>query len=166
MRHCRKCHALAIGRFDGILNQANFHRTFFDALRKIEFGAEIQFHIGGERNNGFRAGRQVQAADFAVLVVENFLAVREEGISRKKIARENSFLIVARDGIAHPTVFAGFEIAQAQAGFRFVTRYVQQPLPSGENTGRKLLRNCSRRLSSSPVLRSRRAICQRGKCAL
>ena len=126
MGHCRKCHALAIGRFDGILNQANFYRTFFDALRKIEFGAEIQLHIGGERNNGFRAGRQVQAADFAVLVVEDFLAVREEGISRKKIARENSFLIVACDGIAHPTVFAGLEIAKTQTALRFVAGDVQQ----------------------------------------
>src|SRR4029077_4962502 len=79
-------------------------------------------------NDGFRPGSEVQAADLAVLVVENFLAVGEEGVTGKKIARENGFLIVARDGIAHPAVFSRFQIAQAQAGFRLVTGCVQQLL--------------------------------------
>ena len=53
---------------------------------------------------------------------------QDEGVTGKKIARENGFLIVARDGIAHPAVFSRFQIAQAQAGFRLVTGCVQQLL--------------------------------------
>lgn len=41
----------------------------------------------------FFFAREVQAADLAVLVVENFLAVGEERVTGKKIARENGFLI-------------------------------------------------------------------------
>src|SRR5262249_52505027 len=101
-----------------------FYGAVFDLLREIELGAKLLRNLRAERNQFFFAGRDVQAVKFSVVGVDDFLAAGEKRIAGKKIAREAGFLIVSRDGIFHPAVFAGFEGAQAARGF--VTRDVQE----------------------------------------
>jgi len=56
------------------------------------------------------------------------LCRRQEGVAWKNVTGEERFLIVARDGIFQPVVFAAFEVAQTQAGLRLVTRDVEDLL--------------------------------------
>src|ERR1700751_5541250 len=111
MSHRRKGKLFAVKRFGGVVNESHLDRTLVYLLREIEFGAEVLGDFGGKRNDGFGGGVEVQAADFTVLVVNDFLAARQEGVTREKVAGKDGFLIVAGDRIADPVVFAGFEIA-------------------------------------------------------
>src|SRR6266446_3571329 len=70
----------------------------------------------------------METFDFAILVVDDLLAAGKKRVAGKNVASEERFLIVAGDRIFHPTVLAAFEIAQAQARLRLVTRDVKNLL--------------------------------------
>src|SRR5258708_35100165 len=65
------------------------------------------------------------------MVVGEFLAAGKEGVAGKNVAGKERFLVVAGDWILHPAVFAGFQVAQTQAGFRFVASDVENLLAVG-----------------------------------
>src|SRR5439155_5677986 len=104
-------------------------RTLLHLLWKIEFRSEVLRNFSGKRNDGFSAGLQIQAANFPVLVVDDFFSSRKERVAGKQVARKNSFLIVARDGIANPVIFASVEVAKTQSAFSFMPSDIQQELP-------------------------------------
>src|SRR6266567_2184439 len=131
MRHGGKRQLLAIGRFDGVHDQAHFHGALFNGLRKIQLGPQVLRDLRGERNHFFGGGGEVQALDLAILVVDDFFAAGEEGVAGKNVAGKERFLVVAGDWILHPAVFAGFQVAQTQAGFRFVASDVENLLAVG-----------------------------------
>src|SRR5579859_7048451 len=134
-RQGRECQFFAVGRFHGVLNQTNLDRPFFDLLWEIELGAKILRNLRGEGNQFFFAGRDVQAMKFPVVGVDDFLAAGEKRVAGEKIARKAGFLIVARDGIFHPAVLAGLEIAQAQPALGFAAGHVQKRGAVGRENG-------------------------------
>src|SRR6266700_2197077 len=131
MRHGGKRQLLAIGRFDRVHDQAHFHGALFNGLRKIQLGAEILGDLRGEGNHLFGGGGEVQALDLAILVVDDFFTAGEEGVAWKNVAGKERFLVVAGDWILDPAIFAGIQVAQTQAGFRFVASDVENLLAVG-----------------------------------
>src|SRR5258708_36179222 len=71
------------------------------------------------------------------MVVGEFLAAGKEGVAGKNVAGKERFLVIAGDWILHPAVFAGFQVAQTQAGFRFVASDVENLLAVGRKHGAK-----------------------------
>ena len=84
--------------------------------------------LHGEGNCFFRSGGKIETLDLSILVVNDLFAAGQEGVAWKNVTGEERFLIVARDGIFQPVVFAAFEVAQTQAGLRLVTRDVEDLL--------------------------------------
>ena len=135
MRHRGKGKFLVVRRFRRIVNQADLYRALLHFLREIEFWTEVLRNFSGKRNHSLRTRLQVQAANFSVLVVNNFLAAGEKRVARKKVAREDGFLIITRHRIADPVIFACLQIAQAQSAFCFVPRHIKQKLSIGGQSG-------------------------------
>ena len=129
MRHRRERELLPVGRFRRVLDQASFNRTLVHLLREIKLWSKFLRNLRRKRNDGLRAGHHVQAANFAILVVNNFLGAGKKRISGKNVARETRLLIVACNRVTHPLVFAGLEVAHAQTGFGFKTRNVKHVFP-------------------------------------
>ncbi len=125
MRHGGESQLLPIGRFHRVHDQPHFHHPLFNRLREIQLGPQFLRYLGRERNYFFRPGGEIEPLDLAILVVDDFLAARQKGVARKNIAGEERFLIVARDRILHPAVFAAFQVAQTQAGLCLVPSDVE-----------------------------------------
>src|SRR5579863_1349142 len=58
-------------------------------------------------------------------------AIGSEGVAGKEVAGEERFLIVALNGIFEPVFFAAIEIADAETGFGFGARGVDEELAVG-----------------------------------
>ena len=97
----------------------------FNRLREIQLGPQLLGYLCGERNYFFRSRGEIQPLDFPILVVNDLFAAGQEGVARKNVAGKERFLIVARDRIFHPAVFAAFQVAQTQPGLRLVARDVE-----------------------------------------
>src|SRR5438552_501917 len=89
MGHRGEGELLPVGRFGGVVNQADLDWSLFYFLRKIKFRSKVLRNFRRERNHGFGSGVQVEAANFSVLVIDNFFSAGHERIAGEKIAREN-----------------------------------------------------------------------------
>ena len=137
VRHGGENEFFPVRRFGWIHDQPHLHRPLFDRLRKIQLGPQFLGDLGREGNYFLRAGDQIEAFDFAILVVNDFLAAWEKRITGENVASEERFLIVAGDWILHPTVFSAFEIAQTQSRLRLVARDVEDLLAIRREHGAK-----------------------------
>jgi len=59
---------------------------------------------------------QDETLDLSILVCKRSLCRGQEGVAWKNVTGEERFLIVARDGIFQPVVFAASRLRQTQAG--------------------------------------------------
>jgi hypothetical protein len=113
-------YALAIGRENGLLDEAGLDGGLVDANGKVHGGDVVEGDLGGEGDEGILAIGHVDAVDFATVADDDGGAVGREGVAGEGVAREAAFLIIAGDGELEPALVAGFEITDAQAGFGLV----------------------------------------------
>ncbi len=133
MGHRRKRNALAIRRLHRIVDQSRAHRAFFHAALVTVEVAQFLLHFRGKRNFSFRAGGYVDAVNLSAVGHYDFLPGGQKRIAGIEVTAAARFHVVALHGIFHPAILAGFQVADAQAGLRFVTRAVHQPLAVGRN---------------------------------
>ena len=79
---------LPVRRFRCVLDQANFNRPLLHLLREIKLWSKFLRNLRRKRNDGLRTGHNVQAANFAILVVNNLLRAGQKRISGENVARE------------------------------------------------------------------------------
>src|SRR5260221_4426098 len=127
--------ALAVGRLDGLLDEAELDWAFIDAHGEIKVGAEFAGDFCGEGDFGVGAGGDVDAMNFSAVGGEDFLTVGSEGVVGEEVASEERFLVVALDGIFEPVFFATFEVADAETGFGFDPGGIDEEIAVGRDFG-------------------------------
>ena len=137
MRQRGECQLFSIRRFCRILNQPDLHGTFFDLLREVQLRSDFLRDLSRERNQAVVTRRDVQPVNFSLGGIEDLFSSGHEGVPGPEVTREPRFLVVALDRVLQPAVLAALQIADAQAGFRFIARGVDKRLAVGRNHGTK-----------------------------
>src|SRR5439155_1927300 len=126
MRHRGEGELLSVRRLRCVWNQAHLYGALFHLLGEIKLRAELLRDLRGERDDFVIAAGDVQVMNLSIVGVDDLLAARKKRVTGKEIAREAGLLVVARDGIFHPAVFARLEIAQAQSALGLIPRDVEK----------------------------------------
>ena len=107
------------------------HRTEPQAVGRIQARSDGLFYIEREWDGCDLACRRIDAADAALVGIDDRRAVRREGVAREQVAGVSRLLVVALGRVCEPAIFPGTEITQPEPAVSPITRRVGEERPIG-----------------------------------